>query len=391
MRGFLLKVCAYRFLDTFVLIYPLSAVMFADAGLSPAQIGVALAAWSLTGVLLEVPSGVLADHLPRRWLLAVAQLARAVGFGIWILFPTFWGFLAGLTLWGVKSALMSGTFEALVYDELKAAGRAGDYARVMGRAWASRYAGLLLASLGAAGLVGFGYPLLIAGSAVAVLVSAGVALSLPKVPRAAAIETPQYLAHLRRGALDAVRLPGVLPLLIFIAGVQGVLLALEDYWQLFGREVGLSPAQIALFIAAMSGAQAVGSVLAHRLDGLGLKSLYALLVLAGVAILAASLVFRPWVVVLLIGVGGLSRVIDVSADARFQHALAPETRATVTSVKGLAMQLTYTGLILGFAGVAEASDYRTAFLVCGAVAVGWGALFGLRALARAPASAKAPT
>lgn len=278
MRGFLLKVCAYRFLDTFVLIYPLTAVMFADAGLSPAQIGVALAAWSLTGVLLEVPSGVLADHLPRRWLLAVAQLARATGFGVWILFPTFWGFLAGLMLWGMKSALMSGTFEALVYDELKAAGRAGDYARVMGRAWASRYAGLLLASLGAAGLVGFGYPLLIAGSAVAVLVSAGVALSLPKVPKAATTETPQYLAHLRRGALDAVRLPGVLPLLIFIAGVQGVLLAMEDYWQLFGREVGLSPAQIALFIAAMSGAQAVGSVLAHRLDGLGLKSLYALLV-----------------------------------------------------------------------------------------------------------------
>lgn len=109
------------------------------------------------------------------------------------------------------------------------------------------------------------------------------------------------------------------------------------------------------------------------------------------AILAASVVFRPWVVILLIGVGGLSRVIDVSADARFQHALAPQTRATVASVKGLAMQLTYTGLILGFAGVAQASDYRTAFLVCGGIAVGWGVLFGLRALAREPASAKAPT
>jgi MFS family permease len=389
LQAFLFKVCAYRFLDTFVLIYPLTAVMFADAGLSPAQIGVALAAWSLTGLVLEAPSGVLADHVSRRWLLAVAQGARAAGFVVWIAFPSFWGFLAGLTLWGVKSALMSGTFEALVYDELKSAGRSGDYARVIGRAWASRYAGLLLASLGAAALVGFGYAALIAASAAAVLASAAVALSLPEAPRSTPVGPPRYIAHLRRGAEDAVRLPGVLPLLVFIAGVQGLLLSLEDYWQLFGREVGLAQAQVALFIAAMSAAQGAGSMLAHRLDGLSVRGLYGLLVVAGVAVALAAVLFRPWVIVLLIAVGGLSRVIDVSADARFQHALAPETRATVASVKGLGMQLAYTALILGFGAVAQATSYRTAFIVCGAIIVGWGAAFGAFAFARRTASATA--
>ena len=51
-----------------------------------------------------------------------------------MLVPTYAGFAAGFVLWGASSALMSGTFEALVYDELTATGPAGGYARLLG--WA---------------------------------------------------------------------------------------------------------------------------------------------------------------------------------------------------------------------------------------------------------------
>src|SRR4030095_7321780 len=107
MQRLLLSACAVRFLDSFVLIAPFYTVMFAERGLSPAQIGVVLASWSIMGVVLEVPCGVLADRVSRRWLLAVAQLLRCVGFLVWIAFPNFWGFLIGLMLWGMKSATLS--------------------------------------------------------------------------------------------------------------------------------------------------------------------------------------------------------------------------------------------------------------------------------------------
>ena len=49
--------------------YALYAVLFADHGLTVAQISSLFAIWSLTGFLLEVPSGALADIVSRRGLL----------------------------------------------------------------------------------------------------------------------------------------------------------------------------------------------------------------------------------------------------------------------------------------------------------------------------------
>ena len=157
MGGLIWKATAYRFLDSLTLIYPFYTVMFAEAGLTPIQIGVVLAAWSMTAIVLEIPTGALADRVSRRWLLLIAQLIRGVGFLLWFLFPGFWGFLIGLVLWGVKTALVSGTFEALLFDELKAEGREHVYARAIGRAQTGRFLGVMVSALGAAALAGVGY------------------------------------------------------------------------------------------------------------------------------------------------------------------------------------------------------------------------------------------
>ena len=137
MRSVLGKIYAYKALDDLILIYPLYAVMFVDHGVSPSQLALLFAVWSAVGLALEVPSGVLADHLSRKHLLAAGQLIRAAGYACWLLFPSFWGYLAGFVLWGIKGALQAGTFEARVYDELDRRGAADDYAKVIGRARAS--------------------------------------------------------------------------------------------------------------------------------------------------------------------------------------------------------------------------------------------------------------
>ena len=72
-RAFLARVYAFRFLDGFVLIYPLYTVMFAAKGLTPSQVAATLMAWSVTGFLLQIPMGVLADRFSRRWLMAGAE------------------------------------------------------------------------------------------------------------------------------------------------------------------------------------------------------------------------------------------------------------------------------------------------------------------------------
>jgi hypothetical protein len=82
---------------------------------------------------------------------------------------------------------------------------------------------------------------------------------------------------------------------------------------------------------------------------------------------------------------GLYSLVDVSADARFQHALKPETRATVASVKGFATQCANGVLILGFGLVAQAASYRMSFLAYGAGLTLLGAAYALAGVRSLPA------
>src|SRR5690606_38043394 len=137
--------------------YPVYAVLFADAGLSPAAISSLFVIWSVTTFALELPSGLWADVFSRRSLLAASPQLAGAGFGLWVLFPSYPAFAAGFVLWGAGSALHSGTVQALVYEELRRVGAAGAYARLAGRSGAG---GLLgggaAAGVGAPGLEGGG-------------------------------------------------------------------------------------------------------------------------------------------------------------------------------------------------------------------------------------------
>src|ERR687883_652216 len=128
------------------LIGALYALLFTDAGLSPVQVSALFVLWSATGIVLEVPSGALADAVSRRALLVIAPLVGAAGYALWVSVASFWAFAAGFVLWGVRGALVSGSLEALLYEELDARGAAGEYARVLGRSHSAGVAAVVLAT-----------------------------------------------------------------------------------------------------------------------------------------------------------------------------------------------------------------------------------------------------
>ena len=76
VRRLTVTLYGYVFLDDFVLLYPVYALLFSDTGLSLWQISSLFALWSITGVLLEVPSGAWADAVSRRTLLWLGTAAH---------------------------------------------------------------------------------------------------------------------------------------------------------------------------------------------------------------------------------------------------------------------------------------------------------------------------
>jgi MFS family permease len=377
MPRFLATVYAFKFADAFVLIYPLYAVMFVDSGMTAGEVGAALAVWSLTAFLVEVPAGVWADRWSRRAILSIAQASRLAGFTVWLVYPHFWGFVGGFALWGIKSGLTGGCFEALVYDELKAAGREDDYTRVAGRSEATQFIGILAASVAAAPIAPLGYPTLLILSLCACAVAAAAPWAFPKAPRSAIVGDTHYLDHLWLGVRQTVSTPRVLALVVFISVALALGGALDEFWSIFASKAGLSHSAVALFIGAMSAGQAVASALAHRTARLANGWFYALFAVNGAVLAAAAAIFRPAAVLLLVVFSASFKVIDIVFEGRLQAAIPSETRATIASVKGLVVELGVTLLYLTFGPAAQMVGYRAAFLGTGAVigAIGVGLLF----------------
>jgi MFS family permease len=367
MTRFLANVYAFKFADAFILIYPLYAVMFVDAGMTAGEVGASLAVWSVTAFLVQIPAGVWADRWSRRAILSIAQLLRLAGFATWLVWPHFWGFVLGFLLWGVKSGLTSGCFEALVYDELKAAGREGDYTRVAGRAEATQFVGILAASVAAAPIAPLGYPALLIASVAACAVAAAAPWAFPKAPHSTAAGDVHYLDHLKLGLRQTVSAPILLGLVAFISVTLALGGALDEFWSIFASRAGLSHSGVALFIGLMSAGQAAASFLAHRARRLASGWFYALFAFNGALLAIAAALFQPAAVILLIAFSGGFKVIDIVFEGRLQDALPSETRATIASVKGFVVELTITLLYLTFGPLAQLTSYRTAFLTTGAL------------------------
>lgn len=365
-RLFLAKVYGFKFLDGFLLIYPLYGVMFVEHGLTPFQVSLTLMAWATVGFLLQIPSGVLADRFSRRWLLAGAQAVKALCFVAWLLWPNFGGYLLGLMLWGVKSAFTNGTFEALVYDELNAQGRSNDYARIMGRAQAAGAASVLAASLSAAWTVGFGYPAILVASFAASLAAAAAAIALPRARRSVPTGRADYLGHLTRGVRFAVSHAVALMIIALLGFSQAFGGGLEGFWPIFAAKAGLPHAAVALFAAAIGAAQALGAILAHRLRGQPDRLFHVLALAMGLVLALAAAVFQPWTVGLIVLLAGAFKVIDVNFDARLHAAIPTEMRATLASVRSFAGQVAMTGVLAAFGALSNATSYPIGFMACGA-------------------------
>lgn len=343
--------------------------MFVDHGLTPWQVSVTLIAWSTTAFVLQIPAGVLADRYSRRWLLWGGQLARGLGFLIWLLFPTFWGFLIGLMLWAVKSALTNGPFEALVYDELREAGRAEDYAQVIGRAQGFFFAAILLSAAAASYAVRFGYPVSLVASVAASLVGAGVALLLPRARKTVRVGRTDYIGHLRQGFAYAAShkvIPGVI---IVLALSQAFGSGMEGFWPIFARQVGHTPSNIALFVAGIAASQGIGAAIAHRMRGAPDMAFSSLFLVIGIGLTAAAAIFQAWTIALICLIAGLFKVIDVNFDARLHDAIPTETRATLAAVRQFAGLTTMTVVLIVFGPLADQTSYRTAFMAVGATLV----------------------
>jgi len=373
----------FAFVDEFGPLYALYAIWFAANGLTATQISWIFLMWAGVVLVAEVPSGALADRMDRRHLIAGATLFRALGISTLLLWPTLTGILVGAALWAVHSSLVSGTWEALVYDLLVERGEEERYTTVSARIGQANYAGIaggaLLASAGLA--LGATIPLLGWLTVGAHVLSLATVLSLPE---AEAVEDEEespltfaaWRETLRAGVSAATASPVLLRVLVLGAVIEGLFI-LDEYQPLLAEARGAREVVIPLLVMVVWVGLFLGGELAARRPRLSSAWVGGLLSASALLVLLALWSGSVWALAVL-GVGyAMQNVAWVVSDARFQERAPKRVRATVTSVRAFLAALVnmMAFALVGLLSVGD--DPRLGVMVLVGVLVGTGVLMVL--------------
>jgi MFS family permease len=358
---------AYAFLGEFILLYPVYALLFTDTGLSVAQVSTLFAIWSVTGLVLEIPSGAWADAVSRRLLLFLGPLLTGLGFALWVLFPSYWVFAIGFVLWGAGEALVSGAYEALAYEELDRRGQAHRYVSVMGRANAFALAATA-ASMGLAAPVfaAGGYPVVAVASVLACVLAAATALTLPEHRPPGGERALGYLAILKDGAGLVRADRGVRHAVLLVACVTAIWGALEEYVPYLAAETGVAKAAIPLLVLLVTVGITAGGVLAEFAERLPARKYALLLGPAVVAMAAGALSGHPAGFVAIALAFGVFQLAQVLADAGLQGRITGSARATVTSVAGLGTNVVTLGVYTAYGAASSYTSNGVSFALLAA-------------------------
>jgi len=327
-------------------IYPLYAIMFGEHGITPLELSILFTLWAMVALIVEVPSGALADKYSRKWLIVASAFLKSGCFLSWYFWQDFSGYLLGFVLWGIGSALKSGAWEALLFDILKAGDQTSQfgkhYARINSTAMICIGTGELLGGL-----------LIIQGYDFVLLISAGIPLLViipfvffvHDVRKQEEVYEAGYLAMLQSGFKESYSNLTVR----YVILIYGLLLIIhgiyDEYTGPFLKENGYSLEWIAYLGAGIFFCQAAGMAAAARWQNQRQERLLLLMAISGLCLFGAVWLSGWWVPVMLGLFFGLYGFAGTSMGTILQHAIDSEARATVTSVAGLAEGI---GAMLGF-------------------------------------------
>ncbi len=342
------KFYLFQALSALTFFVPVIVLFWQDNGLSLTQIMVLQSLYSLTIVLLEVPSGYFADVFGRRKSLLLASIFLTFGIFTYSLGYNFYQFLIAEILWGVGDSFVSGTDSALVYDTLRDLKQEKLYKKVMGNAVFYYLIATSIASLigGFIGKLNFRWTFYAMLPFMILLIPLSISLKEPK--RHKYIFEKGYLLELfkilRNSMVKNEKIRWLIIYSAIIAGFNGAVLWLyQPYFKLTNLDIFY----FGFIFAAFNLIAALSSKYAHHIEEkLGQKySLILLVVLvAGSYLLMSNFIYLFSFSFAFIQqfVRGFSKPVITDY---INKLVSSDIRATVLSAQNLMGRLFYAGII----------------------------------------------
>ncbi|MEX2581342.1 MAG: MFS transporter [Verrucomicrobiales bacterium] len=382
--------------------YPVYALMFLDFGLTQEQFATLNFAWAIAIVLLEIPSGALADQIGRRPLVIGAAVLMMVEMSVMFLMPVvdrssyegdpeglrtavwllFAVFMVNRILSGAAEAAASGADEALAYDSLPVADRELRWSRLTTILMKSQAAGFIVVTLIGAAVYDpafvnasfrfLGIDLALTQSqtlkipiGLTLLMSfgvLGVALRMREPPDFVRPEkkkllqaTKESFARTMKAGAWIAHTPAALMLLLvglFFDSIMRLYYTVGSIWL---TTIGYDPAHLGLISIVGSVTGIFAAILGERLiTRFTPKFNFRLLtILVFIGVLSLAFPVRYWSVLFLPAIWMSMRLLHFFVSNYLNRVTSAENRATVLSFRGLSMNLSY-GILMWLYGMQTA-------------------------------------
>ena len=116
-----------------MLTMPIVFLFYQENGLGTQELFILKAVYSVSIVLMEVPSGYFGDMWGRKRSLVLGSCLGFAGFALYSVSTDFWGFLMCEIILGVGQSFISGSDAAILYDTLLWADSKNRYLKIEGR------------------------------------------------------------------------------------------------------------------------------------------------------------------------------------------------------------------------------------------------------------------
>ncbi len=133
VRGNILKLYLIKITKWFMLFMPIVVPFYMENDLGMKDVLLLQGIYSITIVVLEIPSGYFADVLGRRKTLLLGSFFGFFGFLTYSLSFGFWGFLVAEMILGFGQSMISGADSAMLYDSLADMKKEKQYMKYEGR------------------------------------------------------------------------------------------------------------------------------------------------------------------------------------------------------------------------------------------------------------------
>jgi MFS family permease len=374
IRANLWKIYVYKFISEFYLIVPILIPYYKSNLLNSTQIFTIQAAYALSILLMEVPSGYLADVIGRKKTLILGAIFMPVGLAVYVFTSSFFAFILAEFIIAIGNSMRSGCDSAFIYDTAVQLKAESEYKKYEGRSAFYTRIGTALSSVlgGLAALLSLNLPFYINIGTSLLMLPLALALIEPKRDVLKSKNPLKDILQICRFSFanPQLRLLMFFSALILSTGIIGI----WSYF-LYYESLGISVGYFGILFAVFQLSSAVGSRNAHSLEKIfGIKKSLLLVMLSGCFFLLLGKIQSPLMILLIFlnaFLWGFSYPLILD---QMNRLIKSETRATVLSIANMTGSLSYVILAPLFGQLVDRLSLTKSYIIMGIYFLAFGAI-----------------